>query len=102
MHPEIAKTLTEQRRGELTEYAAGSRRSVPAGPGWLSRHLPRWHVSWSKTVLSAAAERAVAGERAVAAERAVAGERAAVAGGGYPDRPGQRGSSLVIIISAYR
>ena len=56
MHPEIAKTLTEQRRGELTEYAAGSRRSAPAGPGWLSRHLPRWHVSWSRTVLSAAGE----------------------------------------------
>ena len=45
MHPEIAKTLTEQRRGELTEYAAGSRRSSSARPSWLSRHLPRWHVS---------------------------------------------------------
>ena len=95
MHPEIAKTLTEQRRGELTEYAAGSRRSAPAGPGWLSRHRLRWHVSWSRTVLSAATERAVATERAGAAERAGAG-------GGYPDRPGRRGSSLVIIISAYR
>lgn len=83
MHPEIAKTLTEQRRGELTEYAAGSRRSSPARPSWLSRHLPRWHVSWSRTVLSAAGERAIAGS-------------------GYPDRPGQRGSSLVIIISAHR
>ena len=101
MHPEIAKTLTEQRRGELTEYAAGSRRSAPAGPGWLSRHRPRWHISWSRTVLSAAGERAIAAERAVAAEGAIAGERA-VAGGGYPDRPGRRGSSLVIIISAYR
>jgi hypothetical protein len=83
MHPEIAKTLTEQRRGELTEYAAGSRRRSLAGPSWLSRHRPRWHVSWSRTVLPAAGERAIAG-------------------GGYPDRPGQRGSSLVIIVSAYR
>ena len=97
MHPEIAKTLTEQRRGELTEYAAGSRRSAPAGPGWLSRHRPRWHVSWSRTVLSAAGERAMRD----GVPRGIAGERA-VAGGGYPDRPGRRGSSLVIIISAYR
>jgi len=83
MHPEIAKTLTEQPRGELTEYAAGSRRNSPARPSWLSRHLPRWHVSWSRTVLPAAGERGITG-------------------GGYSDRPGRRGSSLVIIISAYR
>jgi hypothetical protein len=83
MHPEIAKTLTEQRRGELTGCAAGSRRGSSARPSWLSRHLPRWHVSWSRTVLPAAAERPIAG-------------------GGYSDRRGQRGSSLVIIISAYR
>jgi hypothetical protein len=74
MHPEIAKTLAGQRREELTRYkaryTAESRRDPgpSAGPGWLSRRVPRWHVSWSRTVLS----------------------------------PGQRGSSLVIIISAYR
>jgi hypothetical protein len=80
MNPEIARTLTEQRRGELARYAAGSRRGSSARPGWLSRHLPRWHVSWSRTVLSPAAS-------------------PGHAAGGYPDR---RGSSLVIIISAHR
>jgi hypothetical protein len=80
MNPEIARTLTEQRRGELTQYAAGSRRRPPVRPGWLSRHLPRWHVSWSKTVLSPTSS-------------------LGSAVGGYPDR---RGSSLVIIISAHR
>ena len=53
MHPEIAKTLVEQRRDELT-HTAESGRTRQTGPGWLSRHLPRWHVSWSRTVLSPA------------------------------------------------
>jgi hypothetical protein len=84
MHPEIAKTLVEQRREELTQHTAESRRGRnSAGPSWLSRHLPRWHVSWTRTVLSPAGEPGAAGS-------------------GYPDRPGGRGSSLVIIISAYR
>jgi hypothetical protein len=81
MHPEIAKTLAEQRREELRRTADG-RHTREAGTSWLSRHLPRWHVSWTRTVLSPAGG-------------------SGTVGSGLPDRPGQRGSSLVIIISAY-
>jgi hypothetical protein len=84
MHPEIAKTLVNQRREELTRCTAERRQKREAGSNWLSRHLPRWHVSWTRTVLSPAGAREVA------------------SGSGRPDRPGRRGSSLVIIISAYR
>jgi len=85
MHPEIAKTLVEQRRSELTRQTADSKRDrgAPAGSSRLSRHIPHWHVSWTRTVLSPTAE-------------------AASAGGGYPAGLRRRGSSLVIIISAYR
>ena len=83
MHPEIAKTLVEQRREELTRNTAESRQNRQVGPSWLSRHLPRWHVSWTRTVLSPAGG-------------------PGTAGGGHADLPGRRGSSLVIIISAYR
>ena len=83
MHPEIAKTLVEQRHEELTRTTAETRRNPNAGPNWLSRHLPRWHVSWTRTVLSPAAGLAVAGN-------------------GNPDGAGKGGSSLVIIISAHR
>jgi hypothetical protein len=85
MHPEIAKTLVEQRHQELVRYSAASKRShADSGrPGWLSRRLPRWHVSWSRTVLSPAGA-------------------AGLAGSSRSDRPGRGGSSLVIIISAHR
>ena len=85
MHPEIAMTLTDQRRQELLRSTAAGRRdhSGSARSGWVGRRLPRWHVSWSRTVLSPA------------------GVPDAV-GGGHPDRPGKGGSSLVIIISAHR
>ena len=83
MQPEIAKTLVDQRREELTRTSAETSRNRHAGPSWLSRHLPRWHVSWTRTVLSPAAGLAIAGR-------------------GNPDRPGKGGSSLVIIISAHR
>ena len=83
MHPEIAKTLVDQRREELTRHTAESRQVHEAGSGWLSRHLPRWHVSWTRTVLSPA-------------------EAPGTAASSHADRPGKRGSSLVIIISAYR
>jgi hypothetical protein len=81
MHTEIAKTLVEQRRQELTRHmaASGQEPTDSAGPSRLSR-LPRWRVSWSRTRLSPAGGPAVAS----------------------PDRSGKRGSSLVIIISAYR
>jgi hypothetical protein len=82
MHPEIAKTLVEQRRDELTRTTAETRQNRNGGAGWLSRHLPRWHVSWTRTVLSPAGGPGTAGS-------------------GHPDRPGKRGSSVVIIISAY-
>jgi hypothetical protein len=87
MHPEIAKTLAEQRRSEITQYMAGrgrGRRGPAPRSGGLGRLLPRWHVSWSRTILSPA------------------GGPPDTATGGYPDRPARRGSSLVIIISAHR
>jgi hypothetical protein len=85
MHPEIAKTLVKQHHQELARPTAVSRREIKdsAGPGWLSRHLPRWHVSWSRTILSPATEHGPAGN-------------------GRPGRSGRRGSALVIIISAHR
>jgi hypothetical protein len=81
MHPEIAKTLVKQRRQELTRHTVESRQQTmdSAGPSWLSR-LPRWRISWSRARLSPAGGPAVADL----------------------DRSGRRGSSLVIIISAYR
>jgi len=83
MHPETAKTLVEQRREELIRLMAPGGRTREAGSSWLRRRLPRWHVSWTRTVLSPAAG-------------------SGTAGSGHPDRPGKRGSSVVIIISAYR
>ena len=85
MHPEIAKTLVAQHREELVRHTAESRRNREGsqGPSWLSRHLPRWQVSWSRTVLSPA------GEPGPAASS-------------HSGRPGRGGSSLVIIISAHR
>ena len=48
MHPEIAKTLVAQHRDELVQDSASRR---PAG----RRHrFPRWHVSWTRTVLAPA------------------------------------------------
>jgi len=84
MHPGIAKTLVEQRREELVRHAAESWRDRKGsqGSGWLSRRLPRWHVSWSRTVLSPAGAPAPVGS--------------------HSDRPGKGESSLVIIISAHR
>jgi hypothetical protein len=83
MHPEIAKTLVEERREELTRHTTESKQASRSGSSWLSRRLPHWHVSWTRTVLSAAGG-------------------SGTAGSGRADRPGKRGSSLVIIISAYR
>jgi hypothetical protein len=88
IHPDIAKTLVEQHHEQLVQCRRYQteikrRRAGHAAPGWLTRRVPRWRISWSRTVLSPAA---------------VPG----TAGGGRPDRPGQRGSSLVIIISAHR
>jgi hypothetical protein len=85
MHPETAKTMVAQRREELVRHKAESRlgRNGSQGPSWLSRHLPRWQVSWSRTVLSPA------GGPGPAASS-------------HSGRPGKGGSSLVIIISAHR
>ena len=80
MHPEIAKTLVGERHEELTRQTAKGRQARQAGSSWLSRHLPHWHVSWTRTVLSPAGGPETAGS----------------------GRHGKRGSSLVIIISAYR
>ena len=79
MNPEIAKTLVAQRHDELMHDTARSRRSP--GPG--RRRFPRWHVSWTRTVLAPAGP-------------------SAAASSGRPGRAGRRGRSLVIIISAHR
>jgi hypothetical protein len=79
MHPETAKALVAQRRDELTRDTASRRR----GPA--RRLFPRWHVSWTRTILAPAG--------AAAAGRGRAGRFG---------RAGRRGSSLVIIISAHR
>jgi len=76
MHPEIARALAAHHRDELMRDC-GSRRRAPR------RRFPRWHVSWTRTVLAPAIAPGSAG-----ANRA-----------GRVDR---RGSSLVIIISAHR
>jgi hypothetical protein len=84
MHPEIAKTLVAQRHDELTHTAESSQGARnPSGSSWFSRHIPRWHVSWSRTVLSPAGAPDAAGSS-------------------RPGTPARSGSSLVIIISAHR
>jgi hypothetical protein len=85
MHPETAKTLVEQRHEQLVQCQAASKRERygSAGCTWLGRHVPRWHISWSRMILSPAGGPGRADS-------------------GSPDRPGRRGSSLVIIISAHR
>jgi hypothetical protein len=45
MHPEIARSLVQQRRMDMTRTVAASRR----GP---RRHVPRLSVSWSGTAVS--------------------------------------------------
>ena len=79
MHPEIAKTLVAQHHDELVRDSESGRRAA-------RRRFPRWHVSWTRTVLAPAA-----------APGATGAEGANRAG-----RAGRRGSSLVIIISAHR
>jgi hypothetical protein len=76
MHPEIAKTLVAQRRDELVRHTAARRLTG-------RRRFPRWHISWSRTVLAPAGP-------------------VAPAGGNRAGQAGRRGSSLVIIISAHR
>jgi hypothetical protein len=76
MHPEIAKTLVAQRRDELVQQTASRRQTGRRG-------LPRWHVSWTRTVLAPAGG-------------------PGPADGNRAGRAGRRGSSLVIIISAHR
>jgi hypothetical protein len=51
LHPEIVKTLADQRQSELRATATQCRR----GPA--HRILPRWRVSWSRAKLTAATER---------------------------------------------
>jgi hypothetical protein len=71
---------------ELVQDPSLGTRSIPPVNLQLvtdRRHLPRWHVSWTRAVLSPAGGPGTAGS-------------------GDPDGLGKRGSSLVIIISAYR
>jgi hypothetical protein len=75
MHPEIAKSLVAQHRDELVRGSESGRRAA-------RRRIPRWHVSWTRTVLAPGP--------------------AGPAGANRAGRVGRRGSSLVIIISAHR
>jgi len=77
MHPETAKALVAQHRDELSRDTASGRR------GSARRLFPRWHVTWTRTILAPAG--------------APAG-----AGSGPTGRARRRGSSLVIIITAHR
>jgi hypothetical protein len=79
MHPEIAKALVAQHHDELLRDPASRHR-----PG--RRRFPRWHVSWTRTVLAPA----------------VAPGSPGSAGANRAGHAGRRGSSLVIIISAHR
>jgi len=91
MHPEIAKTLVVQRHDELMERAE-SRRRVSR------RRFPRWRISWTRTVLAPAGPPGPVGSPGPAAPADTAGP----AGRNRAGHAGRRGSSLVIIISAYR
>lgn len=82
MHPEFARSLVAQRHDELARASESGRR---AG----RRRFPRWHVSWTRTVLAPAIASGPAGG-------------ASSAGANRAGRAGRRGSSLVIIISAHR
>ena len=50
MHPEIARALAAQRRDELMRTSGSGRRGA-------RRRFPRWHVSWTRTVLAGAVRR---------------------------------------------
>jgi hypothetical protein len=78
MNPETAKTLVAQRHDELV-HATASRKSGPS-----RRLFPRWHVSWTRTVLAPVGPVAPMGPATPAT------------------RTARRGSSVVIIISAHR
>jgi len=82
MHPQIAKTLVAQHRDELVRDSESGRRAA-------RRRFPRWHVSWTRTVLAPAVAPGAA-------------DAAGAAGANRAGRAGRRGSSLVIIISAHR
>jgi hypothetical protein len=96
MHPEIAKALVSQRHDELVHDTAAIRR----GPS--RRRFPRWHVSWTRTILSPAGHPAPA----VAGHSGTAHSGTAHSGTRRSSRASRvaarRGSSLVIIISAHR
>ena len=49
MHPEIAKTLVAQHRDELVQQTTSRRRTG-------RRRFPRWHISWTRTVLAPPAD----------------------------------------------
>jgi hypothetical protein len=55
MNPEIAKTIAAEHHEELRQHMAESRRGpVRRDPGHSFLAFPKgWHVSWSRTVLSA-------------------------------------------------
>ena len=85
MHPEIAKSLVAQHRDELVRDSESGRRVA-------RRMFPRWHVSWTRTVLAPAVAPGSAGPAGPPSP----------AGANRAGRVGRRGSSLVIIISAHR
>jgi hypothetical protein len=50
MHPYLTEALAEQRRQEVKQLSAESRR----GP---VRVFPRWHLTWSRTTLASSGRR---------------------------------------------
>jgi hypothetical protein len=87
MHPEIAKALVSQRHDELAHHP-------PTRRGPSRRRFPRWHVSWTRTILTP-----VSNPAAAVAGRSGTGHSSTRHSGRSGAR---RGSSLVIIISAHR
>ena len=55
MHPEMLSALAAERRRDLTAMSAAVRRRPAARD--RRRALPRFHVSWTRTTLSAVADR---------------------------------------------
>ena len=54
MHPEIARALVAQHHDDLLRDSESGRRAA-------RRRFPRWHVSWTKTVLAPTVAPATAG-----------------------------------------
>ena len=57
MHPELLAAVAAERRRDLAAIALAARRPPAARDRARRRALPRFHVSWTRTTLSAVADR---------------------------------------------